>query len=539
MKTKYIKDQQRKFTSGSIDRRQFIAAMIAAGVTMPSAISMSDAVLAATPKKGGRLRQGFSAGSTTESLDALKSTGAVVEICNNWCWGSNLTEVQPDGSVAPELAESMESSDDGKTWVFNLRPGVEFHNGKSLTPEDVIHSVNRHRGDDSESASKSLFKPVVDMRKDGDRQVVIELESANADFPFVLADYRLVIMASDASGKVDVSSGNGTGPYSVASFDPGTRALFKRNPNYFKADRAHFDEVETLVLVDPAARQSALTTGQVDVVDNVQPKTARLLSKVPGVSILEVTGTQHRTMIMRLDTPPFDNFDLRMALKLAVKRQELVDKIEGGHGVIGNDHNISPAQQYYNSELPQREYDPDKAKFHLEKAGMVGAELELIASPAALDGAADAAVLLKASAEAIGLNINVKQVPSDGFWSDVWNKTGNGFTTSYWGGRPTNDWMFTTCCVAESSWNDTAWKNTEAADRFNQLIVAARSELDTAKRRDMYWECQRLVHEDGGEIVWGFTNYLHGLRDNVKHPEKVAGNWTLDGCKSAERWWFA
>ena len=148
MKTKYIKDQRSKLTVGSINRRQFIAAMIAAGVTMPSAISMSDAVLAAVPKKGGRLRQGFSAGSTTESLDALKSTGAIVEICNNWCWGSNLTEVQPDGSIAPELAESIESSDDAKTWMFKLRKGVEFHNGKSLTPEDVIHSINRHRGED-------------------------------------------------------------------------------------------------------------------------------------------------------------------------------------------------------------------------------------------------------------------------------------------------------------------------------------------------------------------------------------------------------
>ena len=108
--------------------------------------------------------------------------------------------------------------------------------------------------------------------------------------------------------------------------------------------------------------------------------------------VLEVTGTQHRTMIMRLDTPPYDNFDLRMALKLVVKRQEMIDKIESGHGVVGNDHNISPAQQYYNTELPQREYDPDKAKFHLKKAGMEGIELELIASPAALDGAANAAI---------------------------------------------------------------------------------------------------------------------------------------------------
>ena len=539
MKTEYISELQAKLTAGKIDRRQFITAAIAAGVALPTAISMQDAVLAATPKKGGRLRQGFSAGSTTESLDALKSTGAVVELCNNWCWGNNLTEVQPDGSIAPELAESIEASDNAQTWVFKLRKGVTFHNGKSLTPEDVIHSVNRHRGDDSASAVKSLFEPIEDMRKDGDDRVVIDLKAPNADFPFVLSDYRLIIMASDGEGNVDITSGNGTGPYVIDTFDPGVRAFFKRNPNYFKSDRAHFDEVEHLVMINAASRQSALRTGEVDVIDAVEPKTARLLAKVPGVRIQEVTGTQSRNMVMRLDTPPYDNLDLRLALKLSAKRQEMVDKVEGGHGVIGNDHQISPAQQYFNSELPQREYDPDKAKFHIKKAGMEGIEFELLASPAALDGAADAALLLKEAAAPAGININVKRVPSDGFWSNVWNQPGKGFVTSYWGGRPTNDWMFTTCCVAESNWNDTAWKGTEAADRFNELMVAARSELDDEKRREIYWECQRLVHEDGGSLVWGFTNYLHGLRDNVRHPEKVAGNWTLDGAKNMERWWFA
>ena len=85
--------------------------------------------------------------------------------------------------------------------MFKLRKGVEFHNGKSLTPEDVIHSVNRHRGEDSASASKSLFTQVKDIRKDGNDIVVMELEAGNADFPFVLSDYRVVIMASDGDGK--------------------------------------------------------------------------------------------------------------------------------------------------------------------------------------------------------------------------------------------------------------------------------------------------------------------------------------------------
>ena len=527
-----------EYRNGRISRRTFMEGAIALGMGVLGANSFVSQVQAATPKKGGRLRQGFSAGSTTESLDALKSNGAVVEISNNWCWGSNLTEILPDGSAAPELAESIES-DDAKSWVINLRPGVEFHNGKSLTPEDVIHSMNRHRGEDSESASKSLVSSIIDMRKTGPNQLIIDLVAANADFPFVLSDYRFVIMASDDSGAVDTTTGNGTGPYSVESFDPGVRALFKRNPNYFKEDRAHFDEVESLVLIDASARQAALISGKVDLVDNLDATTADLMLNAPGIRILEVTGTQSRNMVMRLDTPPFDNFDLRMALKLSAKRQEMVEKIEGGHGVVGNDHPISPTQQYYNTELPQREYDPDKARYHLEKAGMVGINLELKASPAALDGADDAALLLQASAAPVGININVKRVPSDGFWSNVWNQQGQGFTTSYWGGRPTNDWMFTTCCVEGSNWNDMAWRGTEAANRFNALVAAARSELDEIKRRDLYWESQKLLHEDGGYLIWGFTNYLHGLRDNVQHPEKVAGNWTLDGCKSAERWWFA
>ncbi|MDH3740825.1 MAG: ABC transporter substrate-binding protein [Hyphomicrobiales bacterium] len=539
MKTKFITAQKEKLLRGQIDRRQFISAAVAAGVALPSAVSISDAVLAATPKKGGRLRQGFSAGSTTESLDALKSTGAVVEICNNWCWGSNLTELTPDGSVVPELAESIESSADAKTWIIKLRKGVEFHNGKALSQDDVIDSVNRHRGKDTASASKALFTQVKDIRKDGTDNVVMELEAGNADFPFVLGDYRVVIMASDGEGNVDIMSGNGTGPYAVADYKPGVRAFFKRNPNYFKPDRAHFDEIEHLVLVDPTARQNALRTGDVDIIDAIDPKTAHLMAKAPGIRVQEVTGTQSRNMTMRLDTPPFDNADLRLALKWAAKRQEMVDKIESGHGAIGNDHPISPTQQFFNAELPQREYDADKAKFHLKKSGMEGATVELVASPAALDGATNAALLLKESAASIGLTVNVKRVPSDGFWSDVWNKPGNGFTTSYWGGRPTNDWMFATCCVADSNWNDMAWKGTEAADKFNKLVVQARSELDVAKRKDLYWECQRLLWEDGGYIIWGFTNYLHGLRDNVRHPDEIAGNWTLDGCKNAERWWFA
>ena len=141
---------------------------------------------------------------------------------------------------------------------------------------------------------------------------------------------------------------------------------FKRNPNFFKEGRAHFDEVELLSILDATARQNAIMNGDVDIIDNVPAKTVALLARVPILTILETTGTQHYTFPMRLDTKPFDNYDVRMALKLSIKRQELVDKILLGHGVIGNDIPVSAAMPYLNTDLKQREFDADKAR-HLQE----------------------------------------------------------------------------------------------------------------------------------------------------------------------------
>ncbi len=538
MREKYIKDQERKLKSGGIDRRQFIKSVVAAGVAVPTALAIVDKVTAATPKKGGTFNQCFASGSTNNTLDPMTNEGSAGMLNVNWTWGSNLTEVLEDGSLTGELAESMETAD-GKTWVFKLRKDVEFHNGKTLSADDVIGSINRHRGEDTTSAIKSLISPVKEIRKDDDNTVVMELEAANVDFPWVLSDYHAVIMPVDGDGNVMVGDGIGTGGYIVENFDPGVSSNFKRNPNYWKDGRAHFDRVENIVVLDSAARQSALLAGAIDAMNDVDLKTVSLLERAPDINILEVTSTQHRALAMRLDTPPFDNYDLRMALKLACKRQELVDKILLGHGQVGNDTDISPSQEFYNTELPQREFDPDKAKHHLKKADMEGIELELHASNAALAGSIEVAQLMQASCAEVGIKVNVNRQPDDGFWSNVWNQKGIGFVTTYWSGRSTNDWMFSACCVEDSSWNESAWKGTEAADKFNALIVQARAELDKDKRREMYWECQRLQNDDGGSLVWGYTSLVHALNKRIGHADKIASNWQLDGARSAERWWIA
>ncbi len=532
-KSRFIARQSARLAARRIDRRDFVRSLMAAGLSVPAALTLADRAAAQTPQRGGLFRMGMSAGSTTDSLDPGTYENEMT-IHMGYVYGSMLTAVAEDGRLEGEVAESFEPIDGGRAWAFRIRPGMEFHNGKTVTADDVIASINHHRGPDATSAAKGPLTPVTDIRKDGDATVIFELDAPNADFPFIVSDYHLVILPAE-DGEIDPQSGIGTGPYVIDRFDPGVRFEASRFANYYREDRAHFDAVSMLALPDVTARQTALLNGEVDVIDQVDPKTVALLSRAPQVQILEVTGTLHYTFPMRLDTPPFDDYNLRMALKLSVDRQELLDKILLGHGALGNDHPISPANRFHASALPQREYDPDQARFHYERSGHSG-PIPLSASESAFAGAVDAAQLIQSGARAAGIEIEVIREPSDGYWTNVWNK--KGWCASYWGGRPTEDWMFTSGYTDDTEWNDTAWVGTEASARFNELVRAARAELDATKRAEMYAECQRLIHDDGGAIIPMFANYILGLGRNVRHGETVAANWSLDGHKAHERWWF-
>lgn len=519
------------YRTGRINRRTFMQGATALGLTISAASTLAVRAEAATPKKGGSMRIGMGHGSTTDTLDSGTFENGFTTLIG-MTFSNNLTEVGPDGNVRGELAESYEASADAATWRFKLRSGVTFQNGKSLTTQDVIDSINHHRGDDSKSAAKGLLSAVTEISADGDT-VVFKLSSGNADFPVIMTDYHLSVRPSNGDGTIDWASGIGTGGYALKNFEPGVRAEMVRNPNYFK--ETYVDDVTVLSIVDVTARQNALMNGDVDIIDRVDPKTVHLLQRAENINIQENTGYLHYTFPMRLNVAPFDNYDLRMALKFAVKRQELVDKILLGHGAVGNDHPISTAVPYHNSDLPQREFDAEKAAFHYKKSGHSGA-VQLSASDAAFAGAVDAAQLIKASAAEAGIEVEIVREPSDGYWSNVWNK--KGWSACYWGGRPTQDWMYSAAYTDDTEWNDTAWVGTDASTKFNGLVRAARTELDDTKRRAMYNECQSLISDDGGALVPMFANYISGVSKRIGQPDVMAANWDLDGAKCGERWWI-
>ena len=179
------------------------------------------------------------------------------------------------------------------------------------------------------------------------------------------------------------------------------------------------------------------------------------MKRMPGVNVSAVTGTAHYTIPMRLDQSPYGDNNVRMALKLAVDREELVKQILRGYGEPGNDHPIAPVNKYHAKDLEQRKYDPEKAKFYMKKAGMLDHTFNLHAADAAFAGAVDAAVLMKEQAKKAGININVVREPDDGYWSNVWMK--KEWSMCYWGGRPIEDMMFSVAYSDGAPWNDTLW----------------------------------------------------------------------------------
>ena len=516
----------------AIGRRRFMEGAITAGLTVAAASALwSQKVEAATPKKGGTYRVGMHDGNTTDRLDP-GTTESVHMIQMNHAVRSYLTEITNKNGIGPDAAESWEASDDATSWTFQLFKGMEFHNGKSFTAQDAVASLNYHRGENSKSAAKALLEDVEAIEADGSHTVVIKMKSGNADLPYLMSDYHLVMMPSDGEGNVDWQSGIGTGPYKIETHEPGVRSKLSRHANYHKSDQAHFDAVVMIVINDVNARQTAIVTGDVDAISDLDLKTVRLLKRNRDVEVDEVPSGAHCTIPMFCDTAPFDNVDVRLALKYAIDRDDILKKILLGHGTKGNDHPIGPTLPYW-ADLPQREYDPDKAKHHLKKAGAEGLTVSLSSADFIFSGAVDMAVLYREHAAKAGITLDVAREPNDGYWSNVWLV--KPFTVVQWGARPTPDVMFSLAYKDDAAWNESHWKN----EKFNKILRAAKAELNQKKRTEMYREMQLLCRDDGGTVVPFFRNRVYARRSNVMHGPDLAGNWELDGARSYQRWWFA
>ncbi len=509
----------RHVARGKLSRRDFLGRAAALGASAAFANTLlSDAARAAGPVKGGTLKAGLQGGESSNVLDPALNLSQV-NFNFGKCWGELLVELNPDGSLENRIAEEIGSSPDAKTWTMKIRKGIEFHDGKTVAPADVMATLERHADAKSKSAALGILQGIDTMKVDGDA-VVVSLKEANADFPYLMADYHLVIQPN--GGKDNPNAGISAGPYKVTINEPGVRYGGEKFANYWQGDKlGHAAQVEIVVINDPTARTAALQGGQVNMINRVEPKIVDLIKRVPGVTIQAVSGRGFYPFNMFCDTAPFDNNDLRMALKLAMDREELLSKILRGYGEVGNDMPVNKAYPLFSTDIEQRKFDPDKAAEFYKKSGHSGSIL-LRTSDVAFPGAVDAAQLYQQSCAKAGIKIEIKREPGDGYWTEVWNK--QPFSLSYWGGRPTQDQMYSTAYLSTADWNDTRWKRED----FDKMVLAARGELDEAKRKKIYRDMGQMMRDEGGLIVPFFNQFVDatgkGVEGWVENPAQELSN---------------
>ena len=523
-----LRDLSLMVVRGQMSRRDFIGRAAALGMAAPLATQLLSGTAQANPVKGGHFIMGLNGGESTNSLDPGLSASAVPANVN-WGWGEGLVVTDPnDGTAKPWLAESWEASADAKKWAFKIRSGVTFSNGKTVTAEDAAATLKRHSDENSQSGALGILQSIgQNFHADGDN-LVIELETGNADLPYLLSDYHLIIQPN--GGFDDPLAAIGTGAYKLDYNEPGVRHTFTRRDDYWNSDWAYYDSVEILVINDATARTAALTGRKVHHINRVDPKTVNLLGRAPSITIDNVSGRGHYVFINHIDTAPFDNVDLRLALKYAVDREQLVETILRGYGSVGNDFPINGAYALFPDEIPQRPFDTDKAAFHYKKSGHDGSPIVIRTSDAAFGGAEDAAVLFQQTCAKAGIPLEVKREPSDGYWSNVWNV--QPFCVSYWGGRPTQDQMYSVAYASDAAWNDTRWKRPD----FDKMLLEARAELDQTRRKEIYTSMGLMMRDEGGLIVPMFNDFIDASTTKLEGQKTDPAGASANGLLMHRTW---
>jgi peptide/nickel transport system substrate-binding protein len=488
-------------------RRDVLAMLMAGGMQATLAGSIAGVATGAhaqTPRKGGRIKVAGAQASVSDTLDPAKQSNHT-DYIRGMMFYNGLTTLDGSLTPQPQLAEEF-TTKDAKTWVFKLRKGVTFHDGKPLTPADVVFSIMRHKNPATGSKAKVLADQIEEVTASGPNEVTIRLVAPNADLPVILGTYHFHIVKE---GTTDFNAAIGTGPYKLKEFKAGVRSIGVRNENYWRPNRPYLDEIEYVGIGDEPARVNALLTGELDLVSAVNPRSVDRIKASAKHAVFETKAGLYTNLIMRRDSGPGNNPEFVLGMKHLFNREQMLKSIVIGHGVVANDHPVHPAMRFYAKGLKQRPYDPEKAKWHFQRANLGGAAIPLVSSPAATNSVEMALVLQHAARQA-GVTLDVRRMPADGYWSQHWMKHPMGFGNI--NPRPSVDVLLTQFFKSDAPWNEAGWKS----EKFDQLLAAARAETDLAKRTQMYADMQVMIHNEGNIGIPMFFSSLDGHNKKLK-----------------------
>jgi peptide/nickel transport system substrate-binding protein len=492
-------------------------------LALPNAFAASER---AQLKRGGNFRIGIGGGSDKEAIDAQNSV-LDPDAARLVAMFEGLTYYDQNYKLQMGLAEEF-SSKDAKVWTIRIRPGVEFHNGKTLTADDVVYSIKRMLNKSLALYATSQIEGSVvasGIKKIDKNTVRLTLAAPNSVLPDAFGQYFMNIVPVGYKSLKLGGKQIGTGPYTFKSFTPGQRSVHLRNPNYWRTGQPYFDQVTVIDIADDSARVNALIGGQVDAIDAI-PFAQVGSTQGKGFKILNSAGGGWVPITMAVDQAPFTDPRVRQAFRLIADRPKLVEVAYSGYGRIGNDI-YSPLDAAYDKALPQRVQDIDKAKSLLAAAGQSNLTLDL-PTTAGRAGQVECAVAFAQMASAAGVTINVKTLDGTTFYGTQYLKYP--FATDYWGTRNYLN-QVAAGSLPNSPYNETHWND----PTFNSLYAQALKTVDPAKRADLIHQMQKLEYNQGGYIVWGFYNLVDAYSKKVVGFQPSKGTLPLGGYGNAFR----
>ncbi len=515
----YLPELCDQLHTAEINRRDFLRQACLLGMAAPVAYGLAGALTgrpflpqaaAATPKKGGALRVSMRVQEMTDPATFSWTEPANV----SRFMVEYLTRTQADNTTVPYLAESWEASDDLKHWVFKLRKGITWSNGDEFTSEDVAHNVNRWLDQDTGSSNLGLFGAMVEefdtgKKKDGNpvmgkrgiagavevidkHTIKFNLRNPSLAMPENFYNYPAAIVhrGFGKDYKNDLSANPiGTGPFSLADFAIGEKAILKKTRDWWAGD-FYLDEIQYFDHgEDTNAHVAALVSKQVDMIFRLPNQSIETIKRVPHLELHPVTTAQTAVMRFRTSEKPFDNKKLRQAVAACMDHDEILKVAFRGAGVIAENHHVSPIHPEY-AKLPPLKRDVEKAKALLKEAGYAnGIALEIANGDTEGPWMTDACAVFKQQCEPAGITVNINKMPTNQYW-EVWDKAPWGYTA--WTHRALGTMVLGLAYRKGVPWNECAYDN----PAFDMALDEAEATLDVNERRKKIAVCQKIIQDD-------------------------------------------
>jgi peptide/nickel transport system substrate-binding protein len=460
--------------------------------------------LAGTPKRGGQLRVGYVGGGTAETINPSLGVTPIDEGRIQSIFDP-LVLLNSDLSLSPGLALEWNPNKTATEYEVKLRPGVTFHNGKTLDAEDVIYSIRLM------AKKTSIALPFVSGIKLRDLKAVnkttlrIPLLFPDGDLRANFVYYNTWIVQK---GEKNFRRPVGTGPFKFQSFTPGQQSVFTRNANYWGHGGPYVDSLKIVSISDPTARLNALLSGQIDAMAQMAYAQAKAHQATRDIKVLVAHAPQVLMFYMDTTKPPFNDNRVRLAMKLIADRPTLIQDAISGFGTVGNDI-VGKGLPFYDNSIPQRTQDIDRAKSLLKAAGKDGLRVVLQTSDV-IPGFVEAATLLAQQATAAGVSIKLQQVPASSYFNPSLKYLKMLFAETQWP-PPSLKFFYLQALAANAPFNETHWHSKS----FNHLLFKAIGELNHAKAKSYWNQVQKIQWQQGGYLSWTNADFVDGLSKKV------------------------